>query len=164
MALGEGGQEFCEDSTDAIVLKSVTMGVKNCVTSFMDDSYGIWKLTYLSCWSNTGQISPSVVNICHICRPSSESNFGNRDRRIGWNPWWSQLEQDWILLDELIYNFKIWLVMVKAKSCVFWKNVNSFFSATDLLSFASWEGLFRGLWSGICPRFFETGSYIYLWT
>ena len=38
-----GGQGFCDDSTRALVMKSVTMGEKglnifqNCVTSFMDD-------------------------------------------------------------------------------------------------------------------------------
>ena len=44
MALeGRGYQGFCDDSTRALVIKSVTVGkggVKNCVTSFMDDPKG----------------------------------------------------------------------------------------------------------------------------
>ena len=39
---GMRSQGFCDDSTRAFVLKSVTMGgggVKNCVASFMDDPY-----------------------------------------------------------------------------------------------------------------------------
>ena len=36
--LGGGGQGFSNDSTKALVIKSVTMGgVKNCAKSFMDD-------------------------------------------------------------------------------------------------------------------------------
>ena len=38
---GGGGQGFCDGSTKALVIQSVTMGVskivENCVTSFMDD-------------------------------------------------------------------------------------------------------------------------------
>ena len=39
---GLGGQEFCDDNTKALVIKSVTMGggvkiVENCMTSFMYD-------------------------------------------------------------------------------------------------------------------------------
>ena len=42
--LGEGGQWFCDGSTKALEIKSMTTrgwGVKNCMTSFMDEPYHV---------------------------------------------------------------------------------------------------------------------------
>ena len=51
--VGGGGQGFCDDSTQALVIKRVTIGgmgvskiVQKCVTSFIDDPFMFFEIIF----------------------------------------------------------------------------------------------------------------------
>ena len=54
---GAGGQIFCDDSTKASVLHSVTMGLKHFVTSFVDDPLGVLMFCQILGIFKTGHLS-----------------------------------------------------------------------------------------------------------
>ena len=74
MVLRGRGQIFCDDSTKAFVIKSVTMGeevsniVQNCVISFTDDPSGLES-------PETLLLRRVALRLCFFCNPSFNIKF-----------------------------------------------------------------------------------------